>query len=93
MSEAIRKYMPEEFECTDPDGGLFIWGRLPERIDAAKLLPEAVARKKVAYIQGSVFFADGGGTNYIRLNYSYANVAQIEEGIKRLAELFKEKLA
>lgn len=93
MSEAIRKYMPEEFECTDPDGGLFIWGRLPERIDAAKLLPEAVARKKVAYIQGSVFFADGGGTNYIRLNYSYANVAQIEEGIERLAELFKEKLA
>lgn len=92
MSEAIRKYMPEEFECTDPDGGLFIWGRLPERIDAAKLLPEAVARKKVAYIQGSVFFADGG-TNYIRLNYSYANVAQIEEGIERLAELFKEKLA
>ena len=47
----------------------------------------------MAYIQGSVFFADGSGTNYIRLNYSYADIARIEEGIARLAELFKEKLA
>ncbi|HIW03138.1 MAG TPA: PLP-dependent aminotransferase family protein [Firmicutes bacterium] len=92
MSAAINKYMPEEFICTDPDGGLFIWGKLPERIDTVKLLPEAIARK-VAYIQGSVFFADGSGTNYIRLNYSYADIARIEEGIARLAELFKEKLA
>ena len=92
MSDAIKKYMPEEFECTDPDGGLFIWGRLPERIDAVKMLPEAIERK-VAYIQGSVFFADGGGANYVRLNYSYANLAQIDEGIARLAALFKEKLA
>ena len=92
MSGAIRKYMPEEFECTDPDGGLFIWGRLPERIDVVKMLPEAIERK-VAYIQGSVFYADGSGTNYVRLNYSYANLQQIEEGIARLAGLFKEKLA
>ena len=57
-----------------------------------KMLPEAVERK-VAYIQGSVFYADGSGTNYVRLNYSYANLSQIEEGIARLAGLFKEKLA
>lgn len=92
MSDAIKKYMPEEFKCTDPDGGLFIWGSLPERIDMVKMLPEAVERK-VAYIQGSVFYADGSGTNYVRLNYSYANLSQIEEGIARLAGLFKEKLA
>lgn len=92
MSEAIAKYMPEEFECTDPDGGLFIWGKFPEKIDVVKVFPEAIERK-VAYIQGSVFFADGSGTNYIRLNYSFATPEQIEEGIKRLGGLFKEKLA
>lgn len=90
MSEAIAKYMPEEFECTDPDGGLFIWGKFPKGVDVVKLLPEAIKRK-VAYIQGSVFFAEPEDTeNYIRLNYSYANVEQIEEGIKRLGNLFKE---
>ena len=92
MSAAIAKYMPEEFECTDPDGGLFIWGSFPEKIDVVKIFPEAIARK-VAYIQGCVFFADGSGTNYVRLNYSYASPAQIDEGIARLGELFKEKLA
>ncbi len=92
MSNAIAKYMPEEFECTDPDGGLFIWGRFPEKIDVVKVFPEAIARK-VAYIQGCVFFADGSGNNYIRLNYSYANTDMIDEGIKRLGDLFKEKLA
>lgn len=93
MSDAIARYMPEEFECTDPDGGLFIWGRLPKGIDVLKIFPEAIERK-VAYIQGSVFFAEPEGTeNYIRLNYSYANDEQIDEGIKRLGGLFKEKIA
>ncbi len=93
MSDAIARYMPEEFECTDPDGGLFIWGRLPKGIDVLKIFPEAIERK-VAYIQGSVFFAEPEGTeNYIRLNYSYANDEQIDEGIKRLSGLFKEKIA
>ncbi len=93
MSSAIAKYMPEEFECTDPDGGLFIWGKFPKGIDAVKLLPEAVKRK-VAYIQGSVFFAEPEGTeNYIRLNYSYANEEQIDVGIKRLGDMFKEQIA
>ncbi|MBQ7227875.1 MAG: PLP-dependent aminotransferase family protein [Clostridia bacterium] len=93
MSNAIKNYMPEEFECTDPDGGLFIWGKFPKGIDVIKIFPEAI-EKKVAYIQGSVFFAEPEGTeNYIRLNYSYANAEQIETGIKRLGDLFKEKLA
>lgn len=93
MSRAIEKYMPEEFECTDPDGGLFIWGKFPKGVDVLKTFPEAIERK-VAYIQGSVFFAEPEGTeNYIRLNYSYANAEQIDAGIKRLGGLFKEKIA
>lgn len=92
MSEAIARYMPEEFKCTDPDGGLFIWGSFPEGVDVVAAFPEAIERK-VAYIQGCVFFADGGGKNYIRLNYSFANAEQIDAGIKRLGDLFKEKIA
>lgn len=92
MSDAIAKYMPEEFSCTDPDGGLFIWGSFPKGIDTVDIFPEAIARK-VAYINGSVFFADGSGRNYIRLNYSFANESQIDEGIKRLGDLFKEKIS
>ena len=92
MSEAIAKYMPAEFECTDPDGGLFIWGKFPKGVDVVATFPEAIERK-VAYIQGCVFFADGGGKNYIRLNYSFADAQQIDTGINRLGDLFKKKIA
>lgn len=92
MMNAIAAYMPEEFVHTDPEGGLFIWGALPDCIDTVRLLPEAIERN-VAYIQGQVFYADGSGRNTIRLNYSNANPDQIEKGIKSLGGLFKEKIS
>ncbi|MCI8412786.1 MAG: PLP-dependent aminotransferase family protein [Clostridia bacterium] len=93
MMRAIRAYMPDEFEHTDPNGGLFVWGELKRcNIDTAALLPRAVERN-VAYIQGSVFYADGGGKNTLRLNYSNAQPDRIETGIKALGEFFKEIIA
>lgn len=89
MIAALDKHMPD-FVHTDPDGGLFIFGTLPGGLDAEKMLKEAVERN-VAYIQGSVFYADGGGKDTIRLNYSNASPEQIERGIKALGELIKSK--
>ena len=75
---------------TDPEGGLFVWGEFKGcDIDTAALLPEAVKRN-VAYIQGSVFYADNGGANTIRLNYSNASEERIEYGMRALGEFFKE---
>lgn len=90
MLRDIVRYMPHEFDYTDPDGGLFIWGEFKNcDIDTAALLPQAVSRN-VAYIQGSVFYADGGGKNTIRLNYSNASEDDINTGIKILGQFFKE---
>ena len=90
MISALDEYMPY-FEHTDPDGGLFIFGKLPKGLDATALLPEAIERN-VAYIQGSVFYADGGGRDTVRLNYSNASPEKIDRGIKALAGLINEKL-
>jgi 2-aminoadipate transaminase len=104
MTEAIKRYWPLEFRYTDPEGGLFIWGEFPESgssrkgINTVDVFPEAIERN-AAYIIGSVFFADGlepgikRGTNTLRLNYSNEKPERIEQGIKALGELFKEKLA
>lgn len=90
MIKAIDEFMPW-LEHTNPHGGLFVFGRLPGGLDAEKLLPEAVERN-VAYIQGNVFYADGGGRDTIRLNYSNASPEDIRRGIKALASLITEKL-
>ncbi len=91
MLSALEKYMPSEVSYTKPQGGLFIWVTLPEYIDAAAMLPEAIA-KNVAYIQGCEFYADGSGKNTIRLNFSNSDSDRIDRGIKVISELVKKKI-
>jgi 2-aminoadipate transaminase len=91
MISALRRYMPEGVEWTEPEGGLFLWVRLPKKMDADALFPKAI-ENKVAYVIGSTFHCDGKGQNTMRLNFSYPSEAQIEEGIKRLANMVRENM-
>jgi 2-aminoadipate transaminase len=92
MSEGIKKYMPDEFTATDPEGGLFVWGAFNAPINTAELFMEAI-EKNVAFIQGAAFYADGGGLNTIRLNFSNENPATIDRAVKIIGDLAKEKIA
>lgn len=87
MLRALQREMPAGVTWTRPQGGLFLWVRLPEAMNTEELLREAVEREKVAFVIGSGFHADGGGKNAMRLNYSYPSVDDIDEGIRRLARL------
>jgi 2-aminoadipate transaminase len=89
MLAALERYFPAGCSWTHPEGGLFLWARVPEWIDTAELLQEAV-KFKVAYVPGFAFFTDPTrGRNTMRLNFSNAQPAQIEEGIRRLGNLLK----
>ncbi len=94
MINALEKYMPEGsgVDWTHPEGGLFLWLTLPENMDAGELFPKAV-EKKVAYVVGSAFHFDRSGHNTMRLNFSFPTEEQIDEGIKRLADLIKQELS
>jgi len=86
--EAFEKHMPkiDGLSWTVPEGGLFLWIRLPEYMSSTEMFPKAID-KKVAYVVGSAFYCDAGGTNSMRINFSYATKEQIKEGAKRLAEV------
>ena len=79
---------PDGVRFTRPQGGLFIWAELPEHIDTVKLLSKAVERK-VAYVPGTYFCADGGHLNTLRLNFSNADLATIQRGMALLDECLK----
>jgi 2-aminoadipate transaminase len=51
---------------------------------------EKAVENKVAYVPGKPFFAGEDKDNVLRLNFSNASVEKIEEGIKRLAEVFEK---
>ena len=92
MLEALSKYMPPEVHWTRPQGGFFVWLRLPSYIDTKTLLPFAVAEEKVAYVSGKGFHVDGTGHNTIRLAYSQASETDIEKGIHRLAKVIRRRI-
>ncbi len=91
MISALEKYMPEGVTWTRPEGGLFLWVRLPEHLSADDMFLEAV-KENVAYVIGSAFHCYGTGKNTMRLNFSYPTIEQIEEGIKRLANTVKKRM-
>lgn len=87
MLAALKRHMPAGTTWSEPEGGLFVWVTLPAHIDAAELLKRAVAEQRVAFVPGGAFFADGSGANTLRLSFSLADEAQIEEGIRRIGQL------
>jgi 2-aminoadipate transaminase len=91
--ECLDRYMPACYRHTDPEGGLFIWGRFEgAKIDTQTLLPEAIETCKAAYVQGNVFYADDSGHDCLRLNFSNPSETDIERGIKGLGSFFKKKI-
>lgn len=89
MLSALEKYFPADVRWTKPEGGLFLWVTLPEHLNANEILQKALERK-VAFVPGTSFYADGAGHNTMRLNFSYVAPPVIEEGIRRLGSLLKE---
>jgi 2-aminoadipate transaminase len=93
MLDALKRHFPAECSWTRPEGGLFLWARVPEWIDTGELLHEAVAAK-VAYVPGYAFYADvTRGRNAMRLNFSNAKPEFIEAGVRRLGDLLKAKIS
>ncbi len=89
MLDALARHMPDNTSWTKPEGGMFIWVTLPEGMDGASLLAASIDSEKVAFVPGKAFFADGSGANTLRLSYSRADDALIEEGVKRLGRLIR----
>jgi 2-aminoadipate transaminase len=73
-----------------PDGGMFLWLRLPEGMSAIELLPEAVERN-VAFVPGAAFYADEADARTLRLSFVTASPAQIDAGIAALAAAIRAR--
>ena len=74
-----------------PDGGMFLWLKLPRGMNAIDLLPKAVERH-VAFVPGSAFYAAEPQLNTLRLSFVTSSSAQINTGIAALADVIKANL-
>jgi DNA-binding transcriptional MocR family regulator len=87
LCEGLRRELPDA-RFVMPLGGYFLWVDLPDGTDVAALFDAAAARE-VQFVRGSDFVIDGGGSS-LRLAYSGVTPAEIEEGVKRLADAYAE---
>lgn len=89
MCDCLDKYCPE-IEYVRPQGGLFLWARLPENIDMLDYCKRLV-ENKVAVVPGTAFMInEDSPCHYIRLNFSTPSDENIVKGIEIMARVLKE---
>lgn len=91
MLSSLRENMPPGVTWSHPNGGLFLFLRLPSGMNSTKLLEKAVTRK-VAFVPGDSFYPCGGGENTMRINFSNASEEMIRVGVARLADAIREEM-
>jgi 2-aminoadipate transaminase len=85
--DALSRHLPDA-RFVVPEGGYFLWVDLPEGTDGNALFEGAMERG-VIFVKGTDFLLDGGESSF-RLAYSAVPPDQIEEGIARVADAYRE---
>jgi 2-aminoadipate transaminase len=88
MLASLEQHMPAGVEWNRPEGGMFVWVKLPKQIDTMKLLEQAI-EQHVAFVPGGPFFANEAEHNTLRLSFVTVPPAKIDEGIAKLGALIR----
>ncbi|MEZ3497482.1 MAG: PLP-dependent aminotransferase family protein [Lachnospiraceae bacterium] len=90
MCDLIDEKLGGFVEYVRPEGGMFVWCKLPERVDMMDFCNKAV-QNKVAVVPGSAFTVEDGETSdCIRLNFTTPSDERIKEGMEILGKLKDE---
>jgi 2-aminoadipate transaminase len=91
MLAALQREMKGlDVQWNTPAGGMFLWARLPQGMNAIDLLPKAVD-KGVAFVPGAPFYAGQPDARCLRLSFVTASVEQIDTGIAALAAAIRNE--
>ncbi len=82
--DALPGALPAGTAFDRPDGGMFVWARLPEGHDAQQLLAAALEHD-VAFVPGAAFYAADADPRTLRLSFTTHAPERLREGLRRLA--------
>lgn len=93
MLQGLEKHLPESVTFTRPEGGLFIWGELPEGYSGTELCKFTI-KHSLAIVPGMTFDSDeDAGNRGFRLNFSSSTDEQIDKGTELLGRSIREYLS
>lgn len=87
MCDCLDEYCKGFITYVRPEGGLFIWAKLPQDVDMLDYVNKLIERN-VAVVPGTAFMVDDTKPcSYIRLNFSTPDDDKIVEGVKIMGEI------
>ncbi|MCR5805454.1 MAG: PLP-dependent aminotransferase family protein [Oscillospiraceae bacterium] len=90
MAQGIKDNFPADVKVTEPQGGLFVWADLPDRINMLDFVKKA-SQSGVAVVPGTAFLCDTNEpTNSFRMNFSTPSDEQLRKGCEILGKVFAE---
>lgn len=87
--DAIQRYFPEGTRLTKPQGGYFLWVKLPDAVNALDVHRVALANG-ISIAPGPIFSAQRGFTDYMRLNYGHIWNENIESSLEKLGKIVSD---
>jgi len=88
---ACEQFLPPGSAFTRPQGGMNLWVRLPEPLDASELLPRA-QRENVTYLPGRYFTVSRPDPGGLRLSFAGLTPEEIRAGVVTLGSIFSAEL-
>jgi DNA-binding transcriptional MocR family regulator len=89
MNEELTAAKLEGLTWNRPEGGLYLWCRVPDPMPQSRLLSRSVDNG-VSFVPGNTFYPGNATGNYVRLNFTYPSPEQIKEGVGRLARAYND---
>jgi 2-aminoadipate transaminase len=83
-----REFAGTSVSWNDPDGGFYLWVRLPEHV-AAQALLDVGLEEGVAFVPGAAFSIDRDLTNALRFSISAPPLERLDEGVHRLRRAYQ----
>lgn len=91
LMESLRQHFGDAAEFDEPQGGIFLWVKLPDEVDAMKLYQPALAAG-VAINPGPEWSVNKAhGRNRMRLCFASASHEEISQGVAMLAEVCRRE--
>lgn len=88
---SLEKYFPSEFSWSTPKGGFFVWVKGPKKLDSRSLFFSCL-KNQVAFLPGFLFYFGDVISHDFQLSFSTVKLGDIEDGIKRLAQIIRLNL-
>ena len=91
LQKSLKKHMPKDIQWVEPQGGFYMWLRLPDRVKATTLFTDCL-NKGVIFVTGRTFDPDNMKDDHLRLSFSNMPKDSIEKGVILLSQVIRNQM-